>query len=369
MIKYLPNLKSAQRTEVLKYLEIICPNNTPVADPKYIAFNNGIFDIELNELLPFNPDIVITNRIPWDYCPEAYSELADKVFEKLSCSDSDIRSLLEECIGSCFYRSNALAGGKAFILTGDKSNGKSTYLDMISNVLGNRNVSALDMAELDERFSTATISGMLANIGDDIADDFLSGKTLSIFKKVVTGNEIKGEYKGFDAFFFKPYAKLLFSANDIPRMKDKTGAVLRRLVIVPFNNTFSKSDADYDPYIGSKLKDKSCMEYLVRIGVEGLKRVVENKSFTTSKAVQNEIDNYELQNNPILLFLQETDLSEIANHSTKDLHKQYKIFCVENGFQDMTLSNFTKEICRRTKLISKRVRLDGKLVYVFRKEG
>ena len=369
MVKYIPNLKAAQRIEVLKYLEIICPSNTTVADANYIAFNNGIYDVANDELKDFSPGVVITNKIPWDYNPDAYSEIADKTLNKLACNDKQIRALLEECIGACFFRSNTLAGGKAFILTGDKSNGKSTFLDMVKNVLGERNVSALDLGELDERFSTATMSGMLANIGDDISDEFLQGKILAIFKKIVTGNEIKAEFKGMDAFFFTPYLKLLFSANDIPRMKDKSGAVQRRLVIVPFNAKFSKTDPDYDPYITWKLRDKEVMEYIIQLGISGLKRVMENNSFTESVKVQKELEDFELQNNPILLFLQEKELWEIINQPTKDIHKAYKMFCVENGFAEMTLSTFSKELSRRCGLVVKRQRINGSLVSIYVKEG
>ena len=369
MVKYIPNIKAAQRVEVLKYLELLCPSNVPVANANYIAFNNGVYDVANDELNDFSPDIIITNKIPWDYKPDTYSEIADKTLNKLARGDEQIRSLLEECIGACFFRSNTLAGGKAFILTGDKSNGKSTFLDMVKNVLGERNVSALDLGELDERFSTATMSGMLANIGDDISDEFLSGKILAIFKKIVTGNEIKAEFKGMDAFFFSPYLKLLFSANDVPRMKDKTGAVLRRLVIVPFNATFSKDDPDYDPYITWKLRDKEVMEYVIRIGIAGLKRVIENNAFTESTKVQKEMADFELQNNPILLFLQEKELWEIVNRPTKEVHKAYKIFCIENGFTEMTLSTFSKELSRRCGLSVKRQRINGQLIGIYVKEG
>lgn len=204
-----------------------------------IGFNNGIYDLATGEMLDFSPDIVITNKIPWDYDAGAYSEIADKVLNKLACNDKQIRALLEECIGYCFFRRNELS--KAFILTGEKANGKSTFLDMVRNVLGENNCSALDVGELDERFSVATLGGRLANIGDDISDEFLHGRSVAMFKKIVSGNEIKAEIKNDpNIHFIRPYVKLLFSANNIPRMKDKTGAVLRRLVIIPFNAKFSK---------------------------------------------------------------------------------------------------------------------------------
>ena len=366
MVKHLPMLKAQQRTEVLKYLDIICPDNVQTADANLIAFNNCIYDISTGERREFSPDIVITNRIPWDYDENAYSELADKTLDKLACSDPTIRALLEECIGYCFYRRNELS--KSFILTGEKSNGKSTFLDIVKNVLGVENVSALDLSELDERFSVATMSGKLANIGDDISDEFLQGRVVATFKKIVSGNEVKAEIKNDpNIFFMKPTVKLLFSANDIPRMKDKTGAVLRRLVIVPFNARFSKDDPDYDPYITWKLRDETVMKYIIRIGIEGLRRVLENNAFTESVKVKQELEDYELQNNPILLFLKERPIEEIQNQATKEVHRAYRIFCVENGFTEMTLANFSKELNRRCGLVVKRVRIDGKLTGIYMK--
>lgn len=366
MIEHLPMLKAAQRTEVLKYLDIITEIGS-CAEANLIAFNNGLYDISTGEIKDFTPDVVITNKIPWEYEPEAYSELADKTLNKLACNDPAIRALLEECIGYCFYRRNELS--KAFVLTGEKANGKSTFLDMVRNVLGEENCSALDLAELDERFSVATLAGRLANIGDDISDDFMQGKSVAMFKKIVSGNEVKAEVKNDpNIYFIRPYVKLLFSANDIPRMKDKTGAVLRRLVIVPFNAKFSKDDPDYDPYIIYKLRQPEVMRYLCRIGIEGLKRVIENKAFTTSEKVEKEIKDYEIQNNPILLFLNDIDINEIVNQPTKDVHKRYRVFCLENGFSEMTLSTFSKELNRRLGLSVARRRINGKLIGIYTRE-
>ena len=363
MIKHLPMLKASQRTEVLKYLEIICPFSEQTVDANMIAFNNGIYNLATDTLQPFDPDIIITNKIPWDYDMNAYSEVADDTFNKLACHDDTIRDLLEECIGYCFYRRNEMS--KAFILTGEKSNGKSTFLDMVKNVLGSENYSALDLSELDERFSTSTMSGKLANIGDDISDEFLQGKAVSTLKKIVSGNQVKAEFKGQDTFFFKPCVKLMFSANDIPRIRDKTGAVLRRLVIVPFNARFSKDDPDFDPYITWKLRDEEVMEYVIRLGVDGLKRVLTNNEFTQSEKVEKEMKDYELQNNPILLFLQDRELNTIENQPTKEVYRSYQVACAENGSNEMCLSSFSKALSKRLNLVVQRKRINGKLIGVY----
>ena len=134
--------------------------------------------------MEFDPDIVITNKIQWDYNPTAYSELGDKTLNKLACFDPAVRSLLEECVGTVFLSKRVVQSVHAY---GDKANGKSTFLEMVKTVLGDGNFSALDLAELDERFSVATMAGKLANIGDDISDDFMKGRSLASFKKIGFG--------------------------------------------------------------------------------------------------------------------------------------------------------------------------------------
>ena len=344
MIQHIPNLKKMQRREVLDYMELIVDEKEQ-SDANLIAFNNGVYDLVTGELKPFSTDIVITNKIPWDYKPDAYSELADSTLNKLACGDAAIRALLEECIGYCFYRRNEL--GKAFILTGDKSNGKSTFLDCVKAILGDRNISALDLKELGDRFNTSMMFGKLANIGDDIGDDFLQGSQVSVFKKIVTGNRIKAERKGQDPFEFNNYSKFLFSANNIPRIKDKTGAVQRRLVIVPFDAKFTPNDADFRPFIKDELCEQGSMEYLALLGLQGLKRVLGNAQFTTSSRVQGQLDEYEENNNPIIGFINEVGLDGIENEATDSVYRRYKEYCIANNFQALSKIEFSRQITKR----------------------
>ena len=365
MIEKIPSLKSQTRNEILKYIYLIAEEKKQ-SEANYIAFKNGIYDLSTDEIIPYTPDIILTNRIEHNYNKNAYNDLTDKTLNKLSVNDKQIRSLLEECIGYTFLRRNEL--GKAFILTGDKSNGKSTFLDLIAHILGDKNISALDLRELGDRFSTSMLFGKLANIGDDIGDEFMQGSAVSIFKKIVTGNRIKAEQKGKDPFEFNPYIKLLFSANDMPRMRDKTGAVLRRLVMIPFNATFSKNDEDYDPFIKYKLIKEDSIEYLIKLGVDGLKRVLENNEFTRSDKVIDTLKEYEEENNPILGFISEETESNIVNQSVQDVYLRYSLFCSQNQLQALSKIAFSKQICNRLSLKSVTKRIDDKIVRILIKE-
>ena len=362
MIEKIPTLKAQQRTEVMKYLDLICEDIEP-SEANYIAFKNGVYDISTDELVDYTPDIILTNRINHNYNSGAYNELTDNTLDKIACNDKEVRALLEECVGYCFYRRNEL--GKAFILTGDKSNGKSTFLDLIKCILGEGNISALDLRELGDRFSTAMLFGKLANIGDDIGDEFLQGNSVAIFKKIVTGNRLKAELKGQQPFDFNPYVKLLFSANDMPRMRDKTGAVLRRLVMIPFNATFTKNDKDYDPYIKYKLIKEDSIEYLISLGVAGLKRVLENNEFTVSQKVENAIIEYEEENNPIIAFINDVGVDAIINQPTHDVYLRYTVFCSQSQLQALSKIAFSKQINKRLNTVATSKRINGNVVRLF----
>lgn len=338
MIKHIPNLNRAKRSEVLTYLDLLVIDNTPSSDASYMAFRNGIYNIDTDEFTDFDPDYVLMNKINFDYDPEAYCEITDRTLDKLACNDKEVRMLLEEVIGYTFYRRNELR--KAFILIGDKANGKSTYLDMIKTLLSDDNTSALDLKELGDRFKTAELFGKLANIGDDIGDEFIANP--AIFKKLVSGDRLNAERKGQDPFDFNSYAKLLFSANNMPRIKDKSGAVIDRLVIIPFNATFSVNDPDYDPYIKYKLRKPESMEYLIKVGIEGLRRVLRNQKFTTSKKVIDALEEYEENNNPILLFFK--DDPKILHEPTSIVYRHYSEFCSSNNFTPMSNIEFSKQV-------------------------
>lgn len=330
-----------------------------------IAFKNGIYNIETEELMDFSPEYVITNKIDYNFNPNAASEIVDKTFDKLACQNQAIRDLLEEAVGYCFYRRNELR--KSFILTGDKKNGKSTFLAMLKELLGDSNTSALDLNELADRFSSASLFGKLANIGDDIGDEFIANP--ATFKKIVSGDRIKGENKGQKEFFFNPYCKLLFSANNIPRIKDKSGAVLDRLVIIPFDAKFSPNDPDFDPYIKYKLIKEDALEYLILLGLKGLKRVLKNQGFTKSEKVAKSIEEYEETNNPILLFFKEVDVDDIVNEPTKDVYQKYNEFCLANSFTPMSNIEFSKQIKRFYDLDIVNKTVKGKKYRVFIKGG
>lgn len=362
MIKHIPNLNQAKRREVLAYLDALILDNTPMAPAHLIAFRNGILNIETMELLEYSPSIVLVNKIEWDYNPNAYDELVDKTLNKISCGNSEIRSNLEETVGYCLFRRNEL--GKAVILTGEGSNGKSTYLRMVQTVLGDDNTSSLDLRKIGDRFSTVMLYQKLANIGDDISGEYIPDT--ADFRKVVTGDKIAAEQKGQPKFDFYPYCKLIFSSNNIPRLgKGRDfSAIKRRLLIIPFNAKFSPKDPDYVPYIIDRLTEQTAIEYFIVLAIEGLKRVLANKAFTVNVIGEEELSTYESIVDPMTGFLQDHEKDDFINQSSNDVYRMYELYCTDNKLTAMGQRMFIKQLCNKLNLKSRQQRVNGKKVQV-----
>lgn len=325
MLNYEETLTIKGRQEVESILEAICPTGY-LAPVEYIKFKNGIYDTQTGLLLDDMDDISFPNVIDWNYDPETYDPIMDETLNKICCHDDNIRLIIEEMIGYCFYRDCFLR--KAFILYGGKRNGKSSFLRSLIKVLGDRNITTIDMRDLSRQFSTIGLRGKIANIGDDISSNYIDDT--SLLKKVVSGEWMTVDRKYKDAITFRNYAKLVFSANDLGAFKDESGAMLDRLIVIPFDAYFSPDDADFNPLIERDMTTDKAMEYLVRIGIEGLNRLIKNNAFTDCEKSNEIKKTYGWINNPINEFFQ-VEMGAFLGFSTQEIYDRYRNFCVRNG--------------------------------------
>lgn len=339
MVQLYPMIRKNQRSEVMSMLDVLNPTNIN-SDPKdlyKIAFKNGILDISTMKMEPFNPKYIITNMIPWDYDPnfkDPQKELPlQKAIKDWADGNQETEKLLIEMAGYCLYRGTSLA--KAFILTGNGSNGKSAYLTVLERLLGADNVSRLDISELSARFSTASLLGKLANLGDDISNTFMQGNSLRTFK-ILADNKVglKAEKKGQDEFEFKSYAKLIFSANELPKMKtDGFLAIKRRLIIVPFTNRFHGKNLTFIEDITTKEN----MQWLIQAAVKALIQILTTGEFTENEETREALKAYSHQNSPILAWLDTLDRDYFRNGDfaeTDKLFDSYKEFLKDRGTKE-----------------------------------
>ena len=338
IIEMAPGCTSANRREAKLYVQDTAPSKRQ-SRWNLIAFENGVLDVLTMDFREFCEDDMIANVIPHRWNPDAESEVVFHTIEKMAAGDPAVQMNLVEIIGICMVRSS-----KRFpfcpVLIGGGSNGKSTYMGMLKNLLGDENVSALQPKSLSNRFLVSHMVGKLANLGDDIANGYLDGDACSEIKKAVTGDMMFTDVKGGDGYYFEPYATMVFACNDFPRVADTSDGFMRRLFAVEFAATFSRDDDDYDMDINDKLATEEAMEYVCKIGVEGLHRVIENGGLTENRANERVKGDIAESSNSALQWFNDSGITidDVRGHTRSEMYARYERWCRDNGYTRTALS-------------------------------
>ncbi|MCK9577196.1 MAG: phage/plasmid primase, P4 family [Clostridia bacterium] len=309
---------------------------TPESPAHFIRFKHKVLDVRTMEL--HEPDEYhIYNILPWDYDAEAYNEDVDKMLDAISVDNKDTRRLIEEMMGYCIFRS--LKFRKFFILLGGVRNGKSTFLNMLQYTLGTQNVSNLSLHSYAGKYDTIKLYGMLTNIGDDISDCYI--EETDNMKKLISGEPVKGEEKYERSFFFRPYATSIFSANVLPKMNDASNAMMDRIILIPFEAYFSEEDADMT--LEDRIMCRSGAEYMLKLAVDGLKRLLARGAFDETVETKEAKSDMVRSNDHISDWLSNYDP---LWKSVYEVWNAYNDYCISNGITKNVFqkSGLTKRI-------------------------
>ena len=110
------------------------------------------------------------------------------------------------------------------------------------------------------------------------------------------------------------------------------------------------------------------MQYLIQLGIAGLRRVLATRNFTGSSKVEKELSEFEKNNNPVLMFFEDLNSSEIVGQPTKDVYLTYQVFCSENNFTPMSNIEFSKQINKYYGVEVGQKRSDGKVYKIFKRK-
>ncbi len=342
IVNLIPNLSMTKKREVKDYIKDKC-DSVEESSEKYICLSNGILDIKTLKLEAHTPKIITRNKIDINYYEHDENEEIDTIMSNLAVNDKEIIRLLYEMIGYCLYR--GMPFQKVFMLVGNGANGKSTLLNMITRVLGENNVSHVDLKEIStSRFGKSELYMKLANIADDCSSSYL--EDISTMKRLTGESYTSIEFKGQNSFSAKINTKMIMSYNSLPRINDTTNGLNRRLVIIPLNAEFKKGKSNYDPFISEKLRKIENLEYVLYKSLQAIHEVLIRKEFTIPEQVKLETQEYMKGNNPVLCFLSEVyEDEDISTIACQEVYTSFNAWKIENGLKsEMSMTRFGTEM-------------------------
>lgn len=308
--------------------------------PEKIVLKNGVYDLDTDTLGAFDPEIYALQALPIIYDPEAKAEKINKFLEEI-CPDRV--TILKEMAAYCLLRSMPLH--RFFILEGTGRNGKGSYINLLSLFLGEENVSNVSLQHLDQnRFKPAELHGKLANLSNDIPSSVL--KNTGIIKQLAAGDGITVEKKGRDPFQMKSYAKLIFSANEVPATRDDTDAFYRRAVTIKFMQKFDDG-VNAIPNIWEKLATEEELSGFFNEAITHLKSLLKRGRFNKERTIEERKMEYIKLSNPIHYFALTHIVKDLNSIILKtDLYNAYVKVCEELGKIPTNDSWFGKNVRR-----------------------
>lgn len=359
------HIKTKNVAEILNHIRrsTFIKRNELNMDKSILPLENGLFDLTTYSIKNFNPDVIITYKLPVEYNPDADCPNINKFIDEI-LNPGDV-PIIQEYFGYTLLPS--FPAHKSLWLYGIGRNGKSQLTYLLSKMLGDENTVSVPIEELDglHRFSTARLFGKLVNIVSEpgVTKPLKSG----LFKKVIGGDKISAEIKGKQQTIdFINFSKFIVLGNIFPQVTDPSVAFWDRLIVVEFPNSFVDT---FIPDIAEKLiEEDGGLSGFFNWCLEGLKRLKGNGfQFTTSKNVEEMKLEFEKLSNPVMAFIKEECIVSADKIISKgELYNAYKEYCGDGNYKITGKADFSKQIGEIRSVDGTKAKYNGKSVWCWR---
>lgn len=337
---HIPVPKTGYIKEVMNYIKRHTAkfrDDIDRAYPYLINLKNGMFDVKRWILLPHDPCYFSIRQIPITYDPEAKCPMMDKFLAEV-VSEKDAKVLIEFAGYSLIPETHIQ---KAIMLYGEGANGKSVFLKFMIKFIGDENVSGVSLQSLEaDKFKVASLYGKLLNIYPDLKDQAIYSS--DIFKTLVGGDRIQGEKKYMDSFEFYNTARLMFSANKIPEIKNNEFAYFRRWILINFPNQFEEGKND-DKHLFEKLITDDELSGFLNHALEGLKNVLVNDKFSYDLTIEDVKQLYKYHSSSVGAFAENCLIMSATSTVKTTMYEKYVEWCVVNNLKPIAPNMFGKK--------------------------
>ncbi len=312
-------------------------NQCPV---EWIPFSNGMYDPVTETIIPHDSKFLAINQLPVSYDPTAaHSGAVIEQWLGSIAPEADDREMFLEFCGLCMNRDTRQQ--KFLILCGEGGSGKSTPLSLLSSIIGEDNVANVALEQLSQRFAVFNLMGKLTDVCADLKIQALEDVT--IVKKLTGEDRLFAEQKGKDGFSFRSYAKLIFSTNELPLIRDeRSNGFYRRLLVL----NFPKPPEHPDPNLLEKLRKEA--DYFIHLSMKALHRMYENGHITESSGSAQAVKRLRLDSDTVEAFLSEKAFIVPDGREERGrLYAAYLLYCQSEERRELNRNTFFRAL--RTK--------------------
>ena len=291
---------------------------------------NGVLDLETGDLSPHSKEYGFKYCLPYAFDKKAKAPRFLQFLDDVTQGNEVLKNTLIE-FGGYAISGSRCKYDKALVLEGEGKNGKSTFIKVLTSLVGKNSYSSLSFKELETTERRSALDGVLFNITEETPNKL---NDTTSFKNLTSGGDIQLRKLYKNSYSIQNKAKLIFSCNEMPITHDTSEGFFRRFLIVPFHAKFTKADGNLDLTLSEKLKEE--LPGVLNIFLDGYRRLEANKGFSKGDEDDKEIEAYKEAVDPLRMWVKErlhvekfdSDMYTTAT----DLFSSFRTWCEANGF-------------------------------------
>jgi putative DNA primase/helicase len=312
-----------------------------------LGVGNGVVNLKNGTLQPANPADRISRHSPVMYDPEAKCPQFLSFIEQVTGGDKDLAKYLQHVVG---YSLTGLATEQClFFLYGNGANGKSTFLNVVTELLGPDLARQTPSETLMARRSSGASNDIarLQNVRVVIANEIEDGSLLaeSLVKQMTGGEPMTGRFLYQEYVEFTPKFKLFIAGNHKPTIRGRDNGIWRRIRLIPFTVTIPPEQRDKN--LQAKLRAE--LPGILNWAIAGC-RACQKSGLEQPQVVTDAVNNYRLEMDLLGAWIEEKCVVDPKQEwKSRDAYSCYSAWAVGGGYKPMSESVFSRELADKFK--------------------
>ena len=276
-------------------------------DPNIVVLRDGyyLFDGESWLRMAPNRDLMRRIQLPASYIddqPRAFNSFLDDILCDAHGHPrpdaAELRQLIWDMLGYCLTTHAKYE--QCFMLCGGGANGKSVLGTVAKAMVGRHHTASVQPNQMGSVFQRSNLEGKLLNLVTELNQN--AELEDGMLKAIVSGEMMSVEKKHQDVREIEPFAKHIILTNHMPRIRDYSDGLFRRVSIIPLERQFMGANAD--PHLLEKITGE--LDAITSRALDALGQLINrNGKFTRPKSSIAALKEWRLENNHLADFVAE----------------------------------------------------------------
>ncbi|HKS27869.1 MAG TPA: phage/plasmid primase, P4 family [Pyrinomonadaceae bacterium] len=333
---------------LLQMAQVLEPFSTTIeqydANPLLATTQNGTLDLRDGIFRESHPEDYLTKQLGATYDSNATCPRWQKFLDEIFNEDRELIEYIQKAVG--YSLTGNTSEQVVFLCYGNGANGKSVFLDVLSELLGDY-AGAASFETFDAGRRNEASNDLAALKGKRIVTviETEEDRRLAEAKvKAVTGQDaiscrfLYGEY-----FTYVPQFKIWMALNHLPIIRGVDRGIWRRIRVIPFTQSF---EGRADKSLITKLRDE--LSGILNWALEGLRKWQETGLGELPQAMKEATEQYRRDNDSIGQWLEErTTPNPLGMMRAKVGYLDYVSWAEERGERPFSQKNWSKALIEK----------------------